>query len=61
MKMISVTQAAKLIKRDPSRIRLLCSQGRIPGAVKIGWSWVLPQNFTISPTKLQQQTLDKRS
>ena len=40
----SITEYAKLVNRDKSRIRVLCSQGRIEGAVKFGTMWMIPQD-----------------
>jgi hypothetical protein len=42
MKFISATAAAKALGRDRSRVKILCAQGRIKGAVKVGRSWVIP-------------------
>ena len=35
--------AAKRIGRDPSRLRQLLMEGRLPEAVKIGRDWYLPK------------------
>lgn len=40
--MITVQQAAKKLKVTPRRVRVLCGQGRIAGAEKIGRDWLLP-------------------
>lgn len=40
--MISTVEAAKKLKISPRRVRILCQEGRIDGAVRIGATWVLP-------------------
>lgn len=40
--LISVPAAAEKLKVSDRRVRVLCVQGRIPGAVKIGRDWLLP-------------------
>lgn len=44
MKYISVTQAAENWAISTRRVRLLCEQGRINGAVKSGKGWKIPAN-----------------
>lgn len=57
MKMLSVPQAAEILeKRDGgkynvSHVRLLCTQGRIKGAVKVGRNWVIPEPVKILPPR----------
>ena len=40
--MISATQAAELLNVSPTRIRVLCNQGRIPGAANVSGVWIIP-------------------
>lgn len=47
--MISTTQAAALLGLKDSWVRLMCAQGRIKGAVKVGRNWVLPDKPVIRP------------
>jgi len=47
--MISVTQAAKLLGVSGRRMRVLCAQDRVRGAVKVGGMWILPDNPTVLP------------
>lgn len=42
MNYISVTEASKKWQISDRRIRVLCSEGRIEGAVKIGRNWSIP-------------------
>jgi excisionase family DNA binding protein len=41
--LLSTTQAAKLLAITAPRVRVLAATGRLPGAQKIGNSWVIPQ------------------
>ena len=45
--------AAKRIGRDPSRLRQLLLEGRLPEAVRVGRDWYLPKGMKIE--------LDRRS
>jgi hypothetical protein len=49
--MLTVTQYAAMHNLDPSRIRALLLQKRIKGAVKVGWSWIIPDKAKILPPK----------
>lgn len=42
--MIGTTEAEKKLKVSARRIRVLCEQGRIPGAKMVGKTWTLPDN-----------------
>ena len=44
MKYIDVSQAAKRWGISDRRIRYLCNEGRIDGAIKMGWSWTIPED-----------------
>jgi hypothetical protein len=39
---ISTTEAAKGWKISARRIAILCEQGRVTGAYKVGGSWIIP-------------------
>lgn len=41
--LIDVNAAAKELGVGPNRVRVLLSEGRIPGAQKIGRQWMIPQ------------------
>ena len=45
----SFRNAAKRLKRDPSRLRQLALAGKLPQAVKVGRDWYLPKS-AILPT-----------
>jgi len=49
--MLTVPQFAARAGLNVSRIRLLCSQGRIRGAHKVGRDWVIPDKAVILPPK----------
>lgn len=40
--MISTKQAAVLLKVTERRVRVLCVEGRVNGALKVGRAWILP-------------------
>ena len=44
--MITVKQAAKILRLKPVTVRLLCLRGQIEGAVKVGRDWVIPDRPT---------------
>lgn len=44
MKYLSVAQTAERWSISPRRIQILCGEDRIPGAVRIGRSWAIPDN-----------------
>lgn len=44
MEYCSIRQTSERWKISARRIQVLCSENRIPGAVKIGYSWVIPAN-----------------
>lgn len=46
MKYISVPETCKKWGLSDSRVRLLCREGRIKGAVKIGRNWAIPADAT---------------
>ena len=41
---IAVAQTAERWGISPRRIQILCSEERIPGAVRIGRSWAIPDD-----------------
>ena len=75
MKYIDVNEASILWGISDSRIRLLCNEGRIDGAIKLGWSWAIPddtpnprdgrvlrhfKNMDIRPGFVDQDTLQEK-
>lgn len=46
---ISVKQAATRLGLGVRRVRVLCEQGRIDGARKVGRDWVIPDPPVILP------------
>ncbi len=42
MEYLSISQVAKKWELSSRRINVLCSEGRIPGATKIGSYWAIP-------------------
>ena len=50
MKYIGTLKAATAVGLSQDRIRVLCVNGLIPGAVKVAKTWLVPKNFTITRT-----------
>ena len=44
MRYVSVPQTAERWGISPRRIQILCNEERIPGAVRIGRSWAIPDD-----------------
>jgi hypothetical protein len=44
MEYITAKEAAKKWCITTRRVQILCSQGRIPGAKRHGWSWAIPMD-----------------
>ena len=44
MEYITAKQAADKWNISQRRVQVLCEQGRIAGATRLGWSWAIPQN-----------------
>ena len=44
MKFISTTEAGKRWGLSSRRVAILCTEGRIPNAQKIGNTWMLPED-----------------
>lgn len=42
MEYLSIRQTAEKWGLSKRRVQVLCSQNRIPGAIKIDYSWVIP-------------------
>ena len=59
MNYLTTLHAATSVNLSQDRIRTLCVQGLIPGAIKVGKAWLVPRNFTItrSGTRGPQSTI----
>ena len=44
MEYLSISQVAEKCRLSTRRINVLCSEGRIPGAMKIGSYWAIPED-----------------
>lgn len=42
MEYLSIRQTSEKWGLSTRRIQVLCKEGRIPGSIKIGYSWVVP-------------------
>lgn len=44
MKYLSVTQTSERWGISPRRIQILCNEERVPGAIRIGRLWAIPDD-----------------
>ena len=44
MDYLSIRQTSEKWGISPRRIQVLCAEERIPGAVRIGYSWAIPKD-----------------
>ena len=44
MEFLSIRQISEIWGISTRRIQILCAQGRIAGAMRVGYSWVIPAN-----------------
>ena len=44
MKYLSIRQTAERWGISTRRIQILCAEGRVPGAVRIDYSWAIPDD-----------------
>ena len=49
MQYLSIRQTSEKWGISPRRIQVLCATNRIPGAVRIGYSWAIPSD-AVKPT-----------
>jgi hypothetical protein len=56
---ITTTEAAKRHGICSQRIRALIAQDRIPGVKRHGPAWMVPDPFTIEPSKVRRRALAK--
>ena len=47
--MLTIRQAAKLLRLSEIRVKQLCQSGRIVGAHKFGFVWAIPDKLIINP------------
>lgn len=40
--LLTTAQAARALGISPQRLRTLLDAGRLPGAYRLGWAWVIP-------------------
>lgn len=45
------TEAAQELGLSARRIRALCEQGRVHGAIKVGRDWLIPRPIRIEPAR----------
>ncbi|MBR1439463.1 MAG: helix-turn-helix domain-containing protein [Synergistaceae bacterium] len=49
---VSAREAAQMLNITPTRIGLLCRQGRFEGAEKIGAGWIIPREAVVNHKRL---------
>nr|WP_073075877.1 helix-turn-helix domain-containing protein [Sporobacter termitidis] len=54
MNYVTAKEAAKKWNISVRRVQLLCEQGRVKGACRLGWAWAIPRD-TDKPTDLRCQ------
>ena len=45
MNLLSITQTSERWGISARRIQILCKEGRIPEAIRVGYSWAIPDNI----------------
>lgn len=50
MTTITVKTAASRLNVSPRRVRVLCAEGRITGAQKVGRDWLIPDPPEVRPS-----------
>ena len=45
---VSVTEASEMLGLKRARTGVLCREGRFPGALKVGNSWIIPREAIIN-------------
>lgn len=58
MDYLTAKQAAEKWNISPRRVQVLCEQGRINGAFRLGWAWAIPKDAE-KPADLRRQNRDR--
>lgn len=58
MDYLTAKQAAEKWNISPRRVQVLCEQGQIKGAVRLGWAWAIPKDAE-KPADLRRQNRDR--
>ena len=45
---VSVTEASEILGLQRARTGVLCREGRFPGALKVGNSWIIPREAVMN-------------
>ncbi len=54
---ITTQEAAGKWEITVRRVQVLCTQGRVPGAIRHGWSWAIP----VDAAKPEDARINKKS
>ncbi len=60
MNFMTTKQAAESWGVSPRRVAVFCEQGRVPGAVKAGKTWLLPPNTEKPADARKKSSHDKK-
>ena len=60
MEYMTAAQAAKKWKISQRRVQILCSEGRISGAFKLGENWAIPINTEKPEDSRNKNNIDYR-
>ena len=52
--LVSIDEAAKILGYEKSSVRLLCRQGKLEGAFRIGHQWMIPRTVVENYEKAPQ-------
>jgi hypothetical protein len=58
MDYITAKEAAEKWGISQRRVQLLCEQGRVAGAVRLGWAWAIPKESD-KPADARSKAKDK--
>jgi len=58
MDYITAKEAAEKWGVSQRRVQLLCEQGRVAGAVRLGWAWAIPKEAD-KPADARRKAKDK--
>ena len=53
--LITIAQYAARIGRDPVTVRQKCQRGNVPGAVKIGRDWLIPEDAPYQDQRIKSR------
>ena len=58
---VSVTEASEILGLQRARTGVLCREGRFPGAIKVGSSWIIPRESVMNHKPLPPGVKSKKA